>query len=116
MKLIINTKLPLPPTLNQYYRAKVIKGKPIIYKSDKGYFDKVACLVSKSPTNKRLKIAVTVHFSDKRTQDIDNRLKALLDALNGRIWADDSQIDKIEIDRGEIIKGGLVKLKVWELD
>lgn len=66
-------------------------------------------------SDKRLKVAITVHFADKRKQDLDNRIKALLDALNYRLWFDDSQIDELVIKRGDIVKGGQVHVQVWEL-
>lgn len=115
MKPIFNAFLPLPPTLNHYYRARVIKGRPVIYKSDGGYSKKIAQFVGIAPTDKRLKVIATMRFADKRKQDLDNRLKALLDALNGRVWVDDSQIDEIIIKRGAVIKGGLVEIEVYEL-
>lgn len=112
---IFDANLPLPPTLNQYYRARVVSGKPIVYKNDKGYFGGIARFAPKAPTTARLKIAITVHFATRQAQDLDNRLKCLLDALTGRIWCDDSQIDEILIKRGKIIKGGLVHLQVWAI-
>lgn len=114
MTLIFDGILPMPPTLNQYYRARNGKnGKPSIYKS---VDYKKQVFVPKLLSDKRLKVAVTVNFADNRKQDLDNRIKALLDALNYRLWFDDSQIDEILIKRGEIIKGGQVHLQVWEMD
>ena len=56
---------------------------------------------------KRLQMQVTLYPRDKRKQDIDNRIKALWDALtDAGVYEDDSQIDLLIVQRGEIKKGG----------
>lgn len=116
MNKIFDAALPLPPTLNQYYRATVIKGRAVIYKNDGGYGKEIAAMVGTSlPSEKRINLMAVVHFADKRKCDLDNRLKALQDALTGVLWVDDSQIDEIIIRRGGLVKGGLVHLTVWEI-
>lgn len=116
MNEIFDGVLPLPPTLNQYYRARVVRGRAVIYKNDGGYGKKIMAWVNKKPSQKRIKIMAVVHFADKRKCDLDNRLKALQDALTGIVWVDDSQIDEIIIKRGSTIKDGAVRLTVWEID
>ena len=55
----------------------------------------------------RLEMKVVLYPRDKRKQDIDNRIKALWDALgDAGVFDDDSQIDVLFLQRGEIKKGG----------
>jgi crossover junction endodeoxyribonuclease RusA len=50
---------------------------------------------------------VVLYPRDRRKQDIDNRIKALWDALGeAGVFDDDEQIDVLQIERGEIKKGG----------
>lgn len=49
--------------------------------------------------NYRLKLAITVTFSDKHKRDLDNTLKVILDSLTGTAFTDDSQIDELSIKR-----------------
>jgi crossover junction endodeoxyribonuclease RusA len=65
----------------------------------------------------RLEMKVVLYPRDRRKQDIDNRIKALWDALgDAGVFDDDEQIDVLMIERGEIKKGGgcLVMLEVLE--
>lgn len=56
---------------------------------------------------KRLQMQVTLYPRDRRKQDIDNRIKALWDALtDAGVFDDDEQIDILIVQRGEIKKGG----------
>jgi crossover junction endodeoxyribonuclease RusA len=67
--------------------------------------------------NARLEMKVVLYPRDRRKQDIDNRIKALWDALgNAGVFDDDEQIDILHIERGEIKKGGgcLVMIEVLE--
>jgi Holliday junction resolvase RusA-like endonuclease len=55
----------------------------------------------------RLQMQVTLYPKDRRKQDIDNRIKALWDALaSAGVFDNDEQIDVLIIERGEIKKGG----------
>ena len=50
---------------------------------------------------------VTLHPKDRRKQDIDNRIKALWDALaDAGVIDNDEQIDVLMVQRGAIKKGG----------
>lgn len=52
---------------------------------------------------------------DERKQDIDNRLKPIIDALkNGFLFVDDSQIECIEVRRGPVVRGGAIFVTVEE--
>ena len=57
--------------------------------------------------NARLEMKVVLYPRDRRKQDIDNRIKALWDALTeAGVFDYDEQIDILHIERGEIKKGG----------
>lgn len=63
-----------------------------------------------------LEMCVLVCFRDERRQDVSNRLKVLEDALmNGNVFADDSQIETIEMRRGPNFKTPFVKVTVREI-
>ena len=55
----------------------------------------------------RLEMQVTLYPTDRRKQDIDNRIKALWDALaDAGVFDNDEQIDVLMVLRGAIKKGG----------
>lgn len=59
--------------------------------------------------NGRLAVRVTVCPPDNRRRDLDNVQKALLDALaKGGAYRDDSQIDRLVVERGPVTPGGKV--------
>ena len=64
----------------------------------------------------RIRAHITVHGRDRRKFDVDNYQKAVWDALtHARVIADDELIDELIIKRGEIIKGGMVKVELYNL-
>ena len=76
------------------------------------------CIENKVPSfgEKRLQFQVTLYPRDRRIQDIDNRIKALFDALEGWAYDSDSQIDVLIVNRGEIRKGGGCLVMIDEID
>lgn len=123
-KLIFNALLPYPVTVNKYWRkGKTSNGKTIIHLSSeaKRFTQTVVLLVAQNTDGrcsaKRLKGEFVLHPKDRRKQDIDNRLKSLLDAMQkARLYIDDEQFDEIIIRRGEMVKGGCVSVKIWEVN
>jgi crossover junction endodeoxyribonuclease RusA len=66
--------------------------------------------------DKKLKLTLILRPRDKRKIDIDNRIKAVLDALeHAGVFDNDFQVDHIEMIRGEQIKGGLLHVVIEEI-
>jgi crossover junction endodeoxyribonuclease RusA len=107
--MLATLQLPLPPSVNTYWRN--FRGRTILSQGGRDY--KLAVqeyvTVNKTPSfgSDRLQAIITIFPRDKRSIDLDNRLKALFDALqNAGVFDDDSQFDLIQIGRGVIKKGG----------
>jgi crossover junction endodeoxyribonuclease RusA len=101
--------LPLPPSVNSY--RTIFRNRMGISKAGKEFKAKVSDYVIEYKVPKlgaaRLEMKVILYPRDKRKQDIDNRIKALWDALgDAGVFDDDEQIDVLLIERGEIKKGG----------
>lgn len=110
--------LPLSPTINTYYGSagnrRYIKPAGVAFRQE------VALLVRLQKLPKltgKLWISMRVCPRDKRVQDIDNRAKALLDALmHAGLFEDDSQVDYLEIKRGSVVSGGRIELLIGEVE
>ncbi len=64
----------------------------------------------------RLHVSMILNPPTLRKYDIDNRCKAVFDALSmSGFWLDDEQIDSLSIKKGEKIKGGLITIRVNRL-
>lgn len=64
----------------------------------------------------RLAIKITAEPPDKRRRDLDNILKAPLDALtHAGLLIDDEQFDEINIVRGQVVPGGRLGVKIYEI-
>lgn len=115
--LVLN--LPLPPSVNSY--RTIFRGRMGISKAGRQFKEQVSDYVAEYRVpklgNARLEMKVIIYPRDRRKQDIDNRIKALWDALgDAGVFDDDEQIDILHIERGEIKKGGgvLVFLEILE--
>lgn len=111
--------LPWPPTENTYRRF--VKGNPRPLISDKGrrYKATVIGIIRASRYNRelagRLEVEIMLRPPDRRRRDIDNTLKALLDAMQaGGVYLDDSQIDSLHVQRCEPVKDGMVWVEITE--
>jgi crossover junction endodeoxyribonuclease RusA len=111
--------LPFPPSVNGYWRN--INGRTLISAKGRAYKKAVARLAQWNYAAKqlesRLEVLVILHPPDRRKRDIDNSMKALLDSMQAAgVYLDDSQIDRLAIERGEIKKGGAVIVTIKEID
>jgi len=65
----------------------------------------------------RLEVRITVCPPDRRRRDLDNTQKALLDSLaHGGAYHDDSQIDRLVVERGPVTPGGKVLVEIARID
>lgn len=115
---MLNFDLPWPPSTNHYWRHQ---GKAVMLsKPGRLYRMNVAIIVGNSGIVARngtlvgrLAVSIIAHPPDFRQTDLDNRLKAVLDSLtHAKVWDDDSQIDDLRIRRGNMIRGGKLRLDV----
>lgn len=105
----ITLELPLPPSMNTYWRN--FRGRTVLSAGGREYKLAIQDYVAAHNLPKfgqdRLGATITIFPRDKRSIDLDNRLKALFDSLqDAGLFADDSQFDRIYIVRGMIKKGG----------
>ena len=114
---MIALALPFPPSVNHYWRN--VNGRVLISKQGRAYRKEVGemCMVAKVKTLTRgVGVKVRAYPPDRRRRDLDNLLKALLDALqHGGMYEDDSQIDEIQITRGIVVPGGAVDVEVYAI-
>lgn len=128
MKLI-EFVLPYPPSVNTYWRAIVIKGHSRVILSAEGrkFKDSVKKIVAERleklgrdkaagplySEKEKLGVFLTLFPPSRRICDVDNYCKASLDALTAAgVWADDSQVDFLQIKRREPVKGGQLHVRI----
>lgn len=108
--------LPWPPTINAYYKPV----RSSLYLSAKGrkYKARLEEIIHEQAPGisleENLFVEVWLFPPDRRTRDLDNYMKALLDGITGAgIWLDDSQIDQLHLYRG-CPGSGIVKVEICE--
>lgn len=109
--------LPYPPSVNHYWgargvhrfltaKAKAFRAATIeaVRTSGQGGFGEA-----------RLEVCIQLHAPDRRVRDIDNCVKSILDSLcHAGVFVDDSQVDRLVVERSAVVKGGscLVHIKL----
>jgi crossover junction endodeoxyribonuclease RusA len=111
--------LPLPPSVNHYWgqhgHRRYVSKAGVAFKAQVSDYV-IEYRVPKLGTA-RLAMTVVLFPKDRRKQDIDNRIKALWDALaDAGVFDNDEQIDTLFIERGEIKKGGGCRVYIDILD
>jgi len=114
---MIHLTLPLPPTINHYYgqsgKRKYIKAAGQVFRLTVA---EIVAGAGHATLEGRLGVFASIFPANRIKQDLDNRQKALLDALtHAGVWLDDSQIDALYLLRREVIKGGKVEIIIMEL-
>lgn len=97
--------LPFPPSVNDLYRVNS-DGQKYLTDEQRDYRRNVVGIVHIATHGApplyagRLYVWMRFHFANRRRTDISNRIKAIEDALtHAKIYKDDSQIDKLAIER-----------------
>lgn len=115
---MIELELPFPPSVNTYWRN--FNGRMLISKRGREYRKAVADQIMIQRGNKHLKgkIRLTIEAwrPDNRKRDLDNLLKAPLDALtHAGVYEDDQLIVDLRIFWAED-QAGKLKVKIEEIE
>jgi crossover junction endodeoxyribonuclease RusA len=113
----ITLTLPWPPSVNTYWRT--FQGRMIISAKGREYrkaaLEQVALQGGAAHYQGKLCVEIEAFRPDKRRRDLDNLLKAALDACTAaEVWQDDSNIVDLRIYWADTI-GGMIKVHVREL-
>ena len=114
----VSFSVPYPPSMNTMWRN--FRGRTVLSKAGRIFREQVNFLVIDKNIpkfgDKKLKVTMILRPRDKRKTDIDNRIKAVLDALeHAGVFDDDFQVDHLEMIRGEPLKGGLLHVVIEEI-
>ena len=114
---MIELTLPWPPTVNTYWR--MFQNRMIISEAGRKYRTAVAEQVLVQRGAKHLtgtvKVVIEAWRPDKRKRDLDNLLKAVLDAMkHAGVYEDDSLIVDLRIYWAPEI-AGMLKIKIEEV-
>jgi len=119
---VIELRLLWPPSVNSIWRNVVVNKRPrtLLSKAGRDWFAIAAGQVMQQRAGVRIlgraAVDLTLHAPDRRAIDIDNRAKAVLDALTkGGLWHDDGQADVLTVRRAEVVRGGLAVVRVQEI-
>jgi crossover junction endodeoxyribonuclease RusA len=108
---MLSFRLDYPPTVNRYWRHW--RGMVVLSPEGRRYRQAAMEFAPPEPILSRVSVALQVTMPDKRKRDLDNVLKAVLDALgHARIYRDDSQVDRLVVERIGIEPPGCVDVFV----
>ena len=108
--------LPYPPSVNRYWRR--VGGRTILSRDGRRYRGAVqaVCLergLGARPLDERLLVRIGVHPPDRRTRDLDNVLKAVLDGLeHAGVYENDGQIDLLVVQRLASARPGRLRVSI----
>ena len=108
--------LPYPPSVNRYWRQ--YNGRMIISAAGREYKRAVAVAAFEQDAfliRGAIAVQIAATAPDNRRRDLDNILKATLDALGGVCYEDDSQIENLAVfwTRPRVAPGGGIAVLVW---
>ena len=115
---MLEITIPFPPSLNSYYRH--VGHKVLISARGRAYRTEVVTIIRmmrlKRFNDKRVIVSIMMHPPDKRRRDVDNYLKVVFDSItHSGLWSDDSNVDKLSIERGEIVREGRMVVRIAEM-
>lgn len=118
MTRVYELELPWPPSENSYRRTPKGATSPIISAAGRKYRETVAGILHRlklAPLSGKLAVTIDAYPPDRRKHDLDNLLKAPLDALqHGGLYADDGDIDDLHIRRRCVTTGGMLIVTIGQ--
>lgn len=113
----VTFELPWPPSVNHYYRR--VGPRTLISRAGREFRRRVGRILAAHrlpPATGWLAVSVEVYPPDRRRRDIDNLLKAVLDACqHGGAFPDDGRIVWLLIHRAQTVPGGRVVVTIRDL-
>jgi crossover junction endodeoxyribonuclease RusA len=109
--------LPYPPSANRYWRS--FRGRVVKSQEARDYQQAVICLAPVGASNgppTLLTGAVGLELNFYRPQrrgDLDNRIKVLVDALQGTLYSDDKQVSELHAYLHDDKQNPRVEVNVW---
>lgn len=112
-------RLPWPPSINTYWR----RGPKVTYLTAKAREFRAearSAILCEDDYVPNLEGRLAVHLEltppDKRDRDIDNHIKAVLDALqHAGVFLDDEQVDELRVTRLHVESPGCCDVTITEL-
>lgn len=121
---LIELVFPFPPSVNTYWRSPTsgpLSGRHLI--SVKGRQFRVEAIARVLEQLRRLpkpikcdvNVSLRLYPPDRRARDLDNYLKAALDAItHARIWNDDKQVKRLNVEWGPVVRSGKAEISISE--
>lgn len=107
--------LPVLPSANRYWRN--IRGRMVVSVEAQNYKNlvRLAC-AQLEPLKKGNHVAIAFTFyRERKSGDLDNRIKVVLDSLNGVFYEDDEQIVDIHAKREDDKENPRIVLEMWKV-
>ena len=116
--MALEATLPWPPSVNHYWAARG-NGRYLAPHAQRWHKEAWAILRATwrgKPMQGEVAVLLVLHPPDRRRRDLDNLLKAVLDALvHAGVLQDDSQVAELHAVRREARRPGGVLVRVEEL-
>lgn len=112
---VISFTLPFAPSSNHYWGQ--FRNRRFIKKQGLQFREETDRILKGAPKLVgKMKIEIAVYVPDNRKRDIDNLLKATLDAIeHAELYSNDNLIDDIRIYRAGKVEGGKLEIKLQEI-
>lgn len=110
--------LPYPPSVNRYWR--MVRGMMILSAEARDYKKDVSAIAldgicrHQKPLLGPVAVSIAV-YRPRKSGDLDNTLKAVLDSIKGIAYVDDSQVEYIQAFRYDDKENPRVEIEIKEI-